>query len=457
MNERHARRSGRGSTHRTEGIPRRGLRGLRALGLVGFMGLAGCDGLLDVENPNQLVQDDLETPAAANALANGSLSTVARAYAGALLLHASAADELKFTGSRDAWIQLQEGDLRDPANEFSDAHWPFHAEARWMADEAVRLLEGFDAEGVLANRNLLARARLYVGVIYTQTADLWEDFIVASNRTETGAPVGPGNMLTLYDRAISSLDGALTVAQATGNTGLQATILAQRARAKHARAVRAKFTPAGSAPADPLVNDAGAVSDAQAALALVAADWRFRFTYSAATVDNTWGAWVNERLELRPSDSYVAPTADDKRVASITLLDPIDQEPDPALSAIITEAVGARQYGPVTVVSARELRLILAEAALAAGNDAGFREHINAVRTADGLSAYEGQIPALDMLKHQRMAGLYLTGRRLGDHYRFGTQSPLWNPNAEAARRPGTLFPIAQVERTSNCHLLGTC
>jgi starch-binding outer membrane protein, SusD/RagB family len=79
------------------------------------------------------------------------------------------------------------------------------------------------------------------------------------------------------------------------------------------------------------------------------------------------------------------------------------------------------------------------------------------VRALDGVSDYTGQIPALDILRHQRMAGLYLTGRRLADHYRFGTVSPLWNPNASASTRPGTLFPIAQIERTSNCHLLGVC
>jgi starch-binding outer membrane protein, SusD/RagB family len=429
-----------------------------ALGLllVGALGLSGCDALLDVENPNQLVQSDLETPASAAALANGALSTVARAAGDIALLHGSAADEVQFTGSRDAWIQLQEGDLRDPANEFSDAAWPFVTEGRWMADEAVRLLSVFDQEGTLGNRNLLARAQLYSAVMRTLIADVWEDFVL-SDRQETGPPVGSENMLQFYDHAIGQLDAALAIAQATGNAAVQAQVLAQRARTKHARAVRTKFTPAGSTPADPLVNDAGAVADAQAALALVDNAWRFQFTYSSGTVSNSWGAWVNERLELRPSNAYVAPTADDKRVASITLMDPIDDVPSPALEEIIMEAVVARSWPPMTVVSARELRLILAEAALAAGNEAGFTEQINHVRTLDGLTPYSGQMDALDLLKHSRMAGLYLTGRRLADHYRFGTQSFLWNPNADAARRPGTLFPIAQVERTSNCHIVGTC
>lgn len=438
----------------TRTAPRRMGR-LPVLLLAGAL-LAGCDGLLDVENPNQLIQDDLQSPAAAAALANGALSTVSRGYGEIALLAAAASDELVFTGSRDAWIQLQEGDLRDPSNEFSDAAWPFVNEGRWMADEAIRILKQHDADGNLTNRTLLARAQLYSAIMYTQIADLWEDFVI-SDRTATAAPVGAANMPGLYDVAVANLTEALAIAEAAGNNALRATILAQRARTRHARAVRAMLTPAGTTPSNPLVSDGGAVADAQAALGLIDGTWQFRFSYSANTVANNWGAWVNERLELRPSNAYVQATADDKRVASVTLMDPIDNVPSPHLQATILEAVGARQYGPLNVVSARELRLILAEAALATGNMDGFTTHINAMRATDGLSPYTGQVPALELLQHSRMANLYNTGRRLNDHYRFGTKSLLWNPNFEASNRPGTLFPIAQIERTSNCYLLGTC
>ncbi len=425
---------------------------------VGFLTLSAC-GLLDVENPNSLVQSDLETPASAAALANGALATVQEGVAQAVLLHAAASDELVFTGSRDAWIQLTDGDLRDPANEFSDAAWPDVAEGRWMADEAVRLLSEFDADGELTNRNLLARSHLYSAIMRTYIADVWEDFVF-SDRRDTQPPVGEANMLQLYDHAIASLGSALTIAQATGNTALQQTILAQRARTRHARAVRAKFTPAGTTAADPLVNNADANADALAALAMGADSWQFRFEYDPTTITNAWGGWVNERLELRPSDVYVVATADDKRVASIRLQDPIDAVPDPALTVIIDDATTTRNWPPINIVSARELLLILAEAELAATAGVGgptFNGYINRVRALDGVSDYTGQIPALDILQYQRLAGLYMTGRRLADHYRFGTVSPLWLTAASATTRPGTLFPIAQIERTSNCHLLGAC
>ena len=429
-----------------------------ALGMLflGFLTLTACENLLDVENPNSLVQDDLQVPTAAAALANGSLATTQLGVAEAVMLHSAASDELKFTGSRDAWIQMTDGDLRDPANEFSDAAWGPVSEGRWMADEAVRLLSGFDAEGFLTNRDLLARVHLYSAIMRTYIADMWEDFAF-SDRQEAAPPVGEANMLGLYDDAVTSLGSALAIARATGNAALVQNIIAQRARTRHARAIRAKLTPAGSTPAEPLVNDAGANADALEALAMGADNWQFRFIYSSSTVSNTWGGFVNERLELRPSDSYVVPTENDKQVASIRLEDPIDGVPDPALTAIINEATTARNWPPITLVSARELLLILAEAELVANGDTPvFRDYINRVRSVDGVSEYTGQIPAIDILRHQRMAGLYLTGRRLADHYRFGTQSPLWIPAGAAATRPGTLFPIAQIERTSNCHIVGS-
>ena len=446
----------RGRRESNSGATARNIRRVPAgLGaLVGVLTLTACSGLLDVENPNSLLQEDLETPSSAGALANGALSTVAQAAGQAIMLHAAASDELVFTGSRDAWIQLQSGDLQDAANEFSDAAWPFVTEGRWMADEAVRLLEQFDAEGNLDEPDYLARAKLYSAIMRTMIADLWEDFVI-SDRREEQPPVGPANMLGFYDYAETQLTEALAV---TSTEALEAQILAQRARTRHARAVREKITPAGSTPADPLVNDAGANADALAALALVEDSWQYRFTYSSSTVDNAWGGWVNERLELRPSDDYVDATDNNKEVESVTLMDPIDNVVDPALNAIITEAIAARDWPPLTIVSARELLLILAEAELAANGDTGtFRGYINRIRDLDGLSDYTGQVDAEDLLRHHRMGGLYLTGRRLNDHYRWGTTSSLWNPNASASTRPGTLFPVAQIERTSNCYIVGTC
>ncbi len=96
------------------------------------------------------------------------------------------------------------------------------------------------------------------------------------------------------------------------------------------------------------------------------------------------------------------------------------------------------------------MHLIQAEAALAQNDGAGFTTHINRLRALDNLTAYDGQIAALDLLKHSRKENLYLQGRRLADHYRFGDLAPNWQAASAAAQRPGTFLPVTCIERRAN-------
>ena len=94
-----------------------------------------------------------------------------------------------------------------------------------------------------------------------------------------------------------------------------------------------------------------------------------------------------------------------------------------------------------------------ANTALATGNDTEFTSQINTVRAFDSKPAYTGQIPALDMLKAERQAQLFLYRRRLQDMYRFGQKAAEWatNPNFDSAfSKPGILFPIPNIERLAN-------
>lgn len=436
-------------THRGDRV-RRAVHGIAATVLV--LAVAACDELLDVENPNQLTQDDVEDPATAPALVSGALATVARGYSFLVLRHDAAADELQFIGSRDAWVQLIRGDLRDPNNEFADAAWPFIAEGRWMADETIRQLTILRDNGELSDPVLLAQAELFSAIIYTAIADVFEDYVF-SDRREDGPPFGPENMFQLYEMAIEKLDVALPIAQAAGDQELETAILAQRARSRHALEVWRKINPPGEISPQPLVATAEIVADARAAVARMPdPDWSLEFAYSGETITNNWGAWVNERAEMRISDAYANADRD------VTLEDPIDGIPDPALARRIAQVTGVRGFGPMTVVSARELHLILAEASLAEGDEGGFTQHINDLRALDDpLTPYSGQIDALELLIHSRRVNLLTHTRKLSDNYRFGTPSFLWASSSTAVQRPGTKFPITQIELTSNCFILGTC
>jgi hypothetical protein len=439
----------------------------------------GCSSLLDVKNPNNVNEGDLNNPAVAAALANGALSATARAWSNVLTPYSEATDELTWIGSRDAWSDLDQGYLTGITNEFVDAAFPQVAQARWLSDEAIKRLRAFDSAGTLQNRGNLARSYLYGAIAYVTIGDMFNDFPIGSDHQVAAPPLGPANMAQVYDTAIAYTTRGIAIAQASSDRSLELSLTAMRARARHAKVVWQKLNPFSAATiANPLVDDAAAVADANAALALrPTPDWKYQFNYSSGTIGTGIGFEVNQRLESRLGDLYIVPTSDNKRVlgcdstigCQIRLTDPIDAVPDPVLWNTITDFVAGVQYGALTVVSAREMYLILAESRLAQNDSVGAATFLNNIRLFNRKSAtdttkltpYDPNNPAhpraLAMLQHERRVNLFLQGRRLADEYRFGVPADKWPANAEAVLQPGTVFPITNIEILANCHIQQTC
>jgi hypothetical protein len=419
--------------------------------------LPACD-ILDVNNPNNLTEESVESPTAANAVVNGAVAANARAISTQWLGYLIATDEITWIGSRDAWGQLDQGFVSNPANEFTDAAFPVVAQARWFADRAVTILDGHVAETpTAALRRDQARAYMQAGLIYTIIGETQEDFAF-SDRQEASAAVGPAQMSTVLDNAVQLLDQAVTYSQALNDDELITTALALRARAKHSRALWGKIKPTVNT-ADPLVGSGDAVADATAVLARVTDDWRYQMLYASATLSNYMASEINSRGEQQLDTLSIVQvnSAAPKTILGVKLLDPIDDVPDPRILEFLREWKGDSNigvpgtiYSPLTLSSAKHMHLILAEDALANGNMAAFTTHINAVRSVDGLGDYSGQIPALDMLKHERRTALFITGVRLMDMYRFNIRDGLWHPNSDVIARPGTLLPITCIEANAN-------
>jgi hypothetical protein len=423
--------------------------------------ISACDSLLEVENPNNVKEEDLSNPTSAAALSNGLLNRLANAYSNIILDHGAASDELRWVGSRDAYRQLDLGNVTDPNNEFSDATFPTVGETRWWADEVIKRLEEFRSAGTLAVANEidLARAYLYAAVIYVAIADHYDDFVITSDRREPGQPVGEANMSGLYDTAIGYVDKGLAIARARANAAVELQLMAMRTRANFQKGVWAKVNPRGTIAASPLVNSAAAEADARAVLTKTSdVNWRWILTYANATTGIVGaGAWVNNRLEFRLGNPYINPTANDKDFASTKMTDLIETaKVAPALDRLAREFDTGGNYPPAVVISAREIQLILAEIELAKGNTAEFANRINLIRSADGLAAYSptnSAHPAPQaMLIHMRRTNLFMQARRLMDHYRFRDNSSDWltTPPSDAVRTPGSFFPITRIERESN-------
>jgi len=452
-------------------------RSYRLLGVACVIALAACSSLLDVKNPNNVNQNDLSNPASAASQASGVLATVARAWGQILTPYSIATDELTWIGSRDAWQSLDQGTLSEPTNEFVDAAFFYVGEARWWSDETIQRLGAFDASNTLPDRDDLARTYLYGSIIYTMIGNLFDNFPIGSNRTVASAPLGAAKMDSVYKVAIAYATSGLAIAQATGNKELQLDLTAERAVARYYLALWAKLNPApATVPvASPLVNDAGAVADANAALTLAgSADWRYQFHYDPTTISTDIGFEVNERLEMRIGSTYAYPLCTVSgcatggktvKIDSLRLRDPISNAPDPELGRFLSTFIGtpyigtptaaATRFGPLTFLSRRELHLIVAEAALSAGDNAGFQAAISAERALDGLPAYTGAGPtALAMLQYERQRNLFLQGKRLLDEYRFGSNADLWQAGSEAITKPGTFLPITISERLANTFCL---
>ena len=416
-------------------------RGTRlATGASVLLVAAACSSLLDVKNPNNVAESALTNPAAAGPAASGALASTVRMMSGVVLIYAETTDELDWIGSRDAWNDLDTGAIANFSNEFSDDVFKFAAEARYLVDQTIARLEAFDKDGTLTSRTDLMRTYQYAALVYATIADTYDDFVF-SNKTVASAPIGRANMSKLYDTAVGYLDKALAIATSTTD---RYNIIAYRARVKHAKGVWGKITPVGaSAPANPLVNDAGAVADATTAIALGSADQKYLLVNNLESTAGT-NIWfeVNGRNESAVGVVYK------------NLKDPISNALDPVVQASLAafKAFGT-QSGTFTITSTRELRLILAEAALAGGNTEEFTSQLNRVRALDSKPAFSGQIANNTMLAYERQAQLWLLGRRLSDMYRFGQKDAKWTINANYASAfnvVGLLFPIAQVERLAN-------
>ena len=429
-----------------------------AVVLAAAFALGGCDNLLDVNNPNNLVEESIRQEAAASAVVNGALTLTADAVSNIWQPYLVASDEFYWIGSRDAWLSIDQGFLSDVNNELTDAAFPNLGQARWMGDEAIEILE----EHVTANPNSssfksdLARANLFSGIMYMVIGEVQEDFAF-SDKTEDGPPVGPANMSTVLDGAISRLDRAVTLFGELGNSDMVLASRAVRARAKHSRAVWDKLNPSANTSA-PLVS--AGTDDAAFVVANAPAEWTYGFTYTSGTTANDFASWVNDRKENQLDLSLVTVDAAND-VSGIALRDPIDDVADPVVTAKVKRwksgdvTSKGTIYAPLDVVSTRMMHLILAEAALAGGNTADFRMHVNHVRALDDLTPFTGQISDMAMLQHERRVNTLFMGQRLADMYRFGLSDSRWEPNGDAASAPGTMLPITIIEIRANCHLNG--
>lgn len=435
-----------------------GARVVRALiPAIAAVALGACSSLLDVTNPNNVGSEALEDPSASAAIIAGAENSTARGLASILNPYTIASDETYWVGSRDAYYQIDQGGIADPNNEYVNSAFFNLGEARWLGDQTITQLSKFNADGKLPDKTQLVRAYLNGAVMYTNLADQFND-MTFSDRTVAGPNIGEANMVSLYDSATKWLTAAVALSP-TGEMKNQ--VYAMRARANFSKALWQLIHPVGKTPTNPLVNSAAAVADANAALAGMTTDERFDIvTTPNNRGDNSGGGFgfeMNSRVEQTPDTGLATTDPNSKKPNAVTGKDPVTGLVDAALSKNMLRITNGGNDIPLTQTSQREMYLILAEAALAAGNNAGFDSNINLLRAIDGKAAYTGTGPSrLQLLIWERRVNLIFQGRRLNDMYRFGIKDGRWLASSVEARLPGCGFSIPLAEAQSNPEITGT-
>ena len=183
--------------------------------------LAGCGDLFDVDNPVDILEEDLDDPRSITALANAAEAAVADAYDVAVLYGELVADGSIHVSTNQGNVALDRGEF-DNFNERAEAVFNDLAIARWVATEVTRRLEsllGADAsKNAAVGRSYYwdARARITLADLHREVP------------FDGGAPQSP---VQVYQGAIPLLQKAADISAAANQPVYVAASYATMARA----------------------------------------------------------------------------------------------------------------------------------------------------------------------------------------------------------------------------------
>jgi hypothetical protein len=392
-----------------------------ALAAAALLLAAGCRNALEVQNQQDILDANLNTPDAIVPLKNGVAGDFAVAYANAVNIVGLFGGELIHTGSFPSWEEVQAGIGTRPSSE-GDNMYNQVERVMWDADTvAVRIASLVKDPSTSAD---IAEVSIWGGFAHFMLADNY-----CQGTVHAGAAVSTDS---LYRRAEAILTQALTIATAANKTDFRLRALAGRARARLN-----------------LKNYSGALADVSA----IPVGWRFNAIYSAnSSRENNTVATLTTTLIRREAgvnprfykdSSYIV----DPRTPFLNRGDTA-KGPDPTRQ-FVEQLKYPQRDAPIAVSSWQEARLIAAEANTRLGNTAAAIPFLNQVREAASLPDYTGpatQDALLRAIEHERSAELWLQAQSLNDLRRFN------DPYLPATKRD-KCFEIGLTEWNSNPNL----
>jgi starch-binding outer membrane protein, SusD/RagB family len=410
--------------------------------------LVACDAVknpLDVEASSRIPAENVEVPANAQLLVDGTIADLECALSSYIVQGAEVGDEFIYA--------FQTADRVPPdqrTTSATDARYATSActafgiygplqTARSSAETVLDYLRTWTDAEVTGNRQqMIATASAHAGYAYVL---LGEGFCsLAFSKINPDRSIAYGGEVTrdsTFKRAVTRFTEAITAAQTITPATTASTDILRMAYLGRARA-KLNLGDYAGAKADALQIPAGYVHNA---------------TYSG-TVPRRNNMVYNENALPNTSSSVGEPfrtySASDPRV--------------PVVQTTTVSTSGIRHWyqmkyptvgSPIPIATYEEAQLIIAEADIRANNLATALPILNAERTRGSQGAFTGTTQAqyLAELIDQRRRELFLEGQQLGDMIRYGmalTPAPGTSYHFGGTYGSQVCFPLPSAERLNN-------
>jgi hypothetical protein len=400
------------------------MKTMRIAALAALLPVGACSGLLDVESPGTISDDDLDTKDAIAGMVIGMKFDLSQAVDGTQEFLALASQELWHGGSYN-WADIPRGVINE---EDVGTEWSSPQQARWVAETGIGRMQDLLEPAQFARSEDAAYAYLYAGYANRMLADNFCSSVIDG---------GPEVANTVhYERGIEQFTQAIAIGEAAGATDVVHAAYVGRA---HMKAMTGDWTGAAA--------DAAKVPTSFVYYAELDTELRNELTYE-----------THNRFEYTVWGTYMETHPDDARAPWVI-----------AYNNDGTVANGANGSTPhyqqkkytttsddVPLAKGTEALLLRAEAALRADDIPTAYARMNEARAFYGMDALPvaaDLAAAWAELRYERGATLWLEGRRFSDLRRWYAESGPAHDDFFADR--AKCVPISEAERLSNPNLRG--
>jgi hypothetical protein len=413
-------------------------------------GSTGCNEILQADAPQLIEESSLQAPSNAQVIVAGAVGDFECAFASYIATMGTVSDEFADAQANAAiWdldrrtnfpqSGLYSGAAGIPTNtcsEFGRVYTPV-SQARYQADNALKLLDGWTDQEVPDRQALIARMAAYAG--YSLVL-LGEGFCSAA--IDLGPEQTPAQLFALAEARFTR---AITAAQAVGGaTGDSLRFMALVGRAR-SRIDRNQFAQAAA--------DAALVPDGFV--------FNARFTPTSPRAENRVFRANNGNGTVTVDPAFRGLTVDGVPDPRVPVTDAGRGGSAPQVRLWVQNKYGALNTS-IPIATWREALLIRAEAAAQAGDVAGAVGFINQLRARVNLPRYAATTASevRTQLVEERRRELFVEGHRLYDTIRFDVPlapavgAPF--PNGGGTYGANKCLPLPDLERINNPNIGGS-